>query len=667
MKTVAKTKGLTQRAGVYWLRVVVPKDLVNAFNGAKDICRSLGTRDKRDAERKAAEIRVDFERRFAEARQSTPKPVTASATAPAAPKQPFTEAHISHLVTAHARALKARRDLDRIELFEKAKADPDAFWRGEIVQLPEDGEIVDGGPAGKLFASYWQTHIVGNDDATLRDGVACARTFEQERRLRHLEQAERAGDISDTINDARKLCEQHTLDADGNDLKRLALALLQADITYKREERDAAFTAISLIFAAGIVTAAASPAIASPAAAAPSEPQAHAVKLSAALERYAKAQDAHVWKSNREDAVRAATRIFIECVGDKPLDAYSKADATTFRETVGDLPPNWRKLGTLKSLSAPKAAKKARDLKLDRCSLSTVAKNLSIMSAFFTWSMNNLDHVTLNPFAYVAGKKKNTSGRDEADPFTNEQLQIIFNAPIYTGCESETHWQSPGSMVLRDSEKFWVPLIALFTGMRANEICQLRARHVKTHNRSSYLQLGRDFRFKNDNSMRNVPLHQALIDVGFLDFVASRRAANGPDARLFHKIAQTSKRKGENMYSDVWGKHFARFLKSLGLRTADNARRTTFHSFRHTFIEQSERDGLNEGAQERIVGHAHQGEGARYGASYEKRLQDMALLERYANEMAKITYRDLDLSHLKLASAKVSAATPVPQPVAVVA
>jgi len=67
-------------------------------------------------------------------------------------------------------------------------------------------------------------------------------------------------------------------------------------------------------------------------------------------------------------------------------------------------------------------------------------------------------------------------GHSEADrhPFDTDDLKRIFNAPLYTGCENDADgYATPGSARPRRA-RFWVPLIALFTGLRLNEICMLR-------------------------------------------------------------------------------------------------------------------------------------------------------------------------------------------------
>ena len=68
--------------------------------------------------------------------------------------------------------------------------------------------------------------------------------------------------------------------------------------------------------------------------------------------------------------------------------------------------------------------------------------------------------------------------RDKRLPFSTEQLRLIFDAPIYRGCVDDwAGYSTPGYARPRRG-RFWVPLIALFSGMRMNEICQLHVADV---------------------------------------------------------------------------------------------------------------------------------------------------------------------------------------------
>jgi integrase len=224
------------------------------------------------------------------------------------------------------------------------------------------------------------------------------------------------------------------------------------------------------------------------------------------------------------------------------------------------------------------------------------------------------------------------SAKEDKDPFTIANLNAIFSAPVFTGCHSESRWSRPGSAVLRNSPKFWVPLIALFTGMRSGEICQLRRDHIRDHEGVHYFALTKDLRLKNDSSIRSVPVHKTLIDCGLLQFVEA--CAD----RLFPELPQHS----SGRLSDAFGKHFARFLKKLQIKR-DNI---DFHSLRHTFIVAAEASGIDFAARERLVGHVLQGQAGRYGQRYDQEQRDFQLLVVRDREMQKLHFPGLTLDHL---------------------
>jgi integrase len=137
--------------------------------------------------------------------------------------------------------------------------------------------------------------------------------------------------------------------------------------------------------------------------------------------------------------------------------------------------------------------------------------------------------------------------------------------------------------------RFWVPLIALYSGMRLNEICQLYVEDIKTAGGVDFFDVrtslddgtrAGDKRLKTKNAQRQVPIHPELRRFGFLEYVAEMKNAGHP--RLFPELQLC----GSGTYSDNFQKFFSRFLRKIrGQNLAD----ISFHWFRHTF-----RDGLRE-------------------------------------------------------------------------
>ena len=119
-------------------------------------------------------------------------------------------------------------------------------------------------------------------------------------------------------------------------------------------------------------------------------------------------------------------------------------------------------------------------------------------------------------------------------------------------------------------------MIALFSGMRLNEICQLHVSDIKRSPKGTHyfdVNDDEDKHLKNEHSKRRVPIHPQLIKIGFLEFVSE--CGKGPSKRLFSDLRKSP----HGHYSEQFSRWFnERFSKRAGVKTEKNS----FHSFRHT-------------------------------------------------------------------------------------
>ncbi len=152
---------------------------------------------------------------------------------------------------------------------------------------------------------------------------------------------------------------------------------------------------------------------------------------------------------------------------------------------------------------------------------------------------------------------------------------------------------------------FWIPLIALFEGARLEEIGQLLIEDVKIENGIPYFDLtviddddedggpagsrkrakGRtvsaEKSLKSPASRRRLPIHRQLIEAGFLDYVARRRAAG--DKRLFPQLTS---------YRGRWTKNWSRWWGRYQDKYVSKATGKVFHSFRHSFVDAMRAAGI---------------------------------------------------------------------------
>lgn len=341
-----------------------------------------------------------------------------------------------------------------------------------------------------------------------------------------------------------------------------------------------------------------------------------------------KARSTWVPKTKHEHAVWS--QHFLDLVGDRPIGSYGKSDGRTFKLALQKLPPNWVKHRALRDLSFRKASEKAAELGLPSMSDNNINKIIGFVAAFWNWAAENYDEVTGNPFERLKIKVRGNA-RDERDPFSAEQLTAIFKAPIYTGCLSDRRWAQPGNLVLRDSGRYWVPLISLFSGARMGEIIQLRVEDVRRDGSVLHLSLvdeGEDQRLKTSTSRRRIPIHPTLLELGLEKLVEQRRTEGA--VRLFPDLPMGE----DGYYSSPFSKYFGRFLKASGAQAA----KTSFHSFRHSFEDACRNVDVPFEVMNALQGHGESGMAKRYGKGY--------VLQHLAKWVRQIKYEGLDLSHL---------------------
>lgn len=361
--------------------------------------------------------------------------------------------------------------------------------------------------------------------------------------------------------------------------------------------------------------------------------------LSVALEDWIAERSRSSWKEKTASEHRVWISHFLATVGDRPIDQYRKVDAKAFKTALLSLPSNWNKKIALKGLSLAKAAEVAKAADMEPMSDSNLNKIIGFVAAFWNWADANFDDVQSGLFKGLK-IKRTKSVREERDPFTMEELRKVFNVPIYRGCKSLRFWKRPGKLVPRDAGIYWVPLIGLYTGARLGEIIQLYVSDIKEENGVRYFDInedGEDKRLKNRNSVRSIPIHQDLVQMGFLDLVESRKKAR--QKRVFPDL----KAGDDGYYSSPFTKHFRRHLESIDIKRDT----LTFHSFRHTFEDACRECGISKEIMDALQGHGEAGMSARYGRGY--------TLPRLNVEMQRIKYSGLELTHLydeKLASRK---------------
>ncbi len=325
---------------------------------------------------------------------------------------------------------------------------------------------------------------------------------------------------------------------------------------------------------------------------------------------------------------------------DKPLRAIDREACRELLDLLRWLPSNpTKRFPKLPLVQAARMAK-AKGL-TSTLSPASVNGYLNKLRAMLNFALRE-ELIDRNP-ARGLGVVDPVRSRDKRLPFSTEQLRLIFNAPLYTGCVDDwLGYAVPGPNHPRRG-RFWVPLLALFAGLRLNEACQLDIADIQIVEGVDciFVSAGmaapdNDKKLKTRSSERYIPIHPMLREIGFLEFVAERRQTGG--RKLFPELGLSS----TGYYSDPFSKWFRRFLDKAGASSP----KTCFHSFRHSY-----RDALREARIEHDIQLALGGwaaadgkEGAQAAASYGRGYR----LATLADAVELVRYGELGLDKLKV-------------------
>ena len=233
------------------------------------------------------------------------------------------------------------------------------------------------------------------------------------------------------------------------------------------------------------------------------------------------------------------------------------------------------------------------------------------------------------------------SKRDKRHPFNAEQLRSIFNAPLYRGCQDgDRGYAKPGNQRPKNA-RFWVPLIALHTGMRLNEITQLDVADIREIESvrcfaisEASLVGSNDKILKTQGSERLVPIHENLIDCGFLAYVEQQRRER--KVKLFEEIDPGVGGKRAVAFS----KWFTQFARACGAYQP----RTSFHSFRHNFRDELRAARIDHDIAMVLGGWATGSNARSASENYGSGHRIAALSEA----ISKLKFSDIDLTHIRL-------------------
>ena len=215
---------------------------------------------------------------------------------------------------------------------------------------------------------------------------------------------------------------------------------------------------------------------------------------------------------------------------------------------------------------------------------------LTALSAICTWSVEQ-ELLPANPFAGL-GRAIDIPDKietRETKAFTDSEAATILRAALAVENNAATRW---------------IPWLCAYSGARAGEIAQLRGRDIVERDGIYAFVITPEAGTVKNKKPRTIPLHEHIIEQGFLDFVRSR--GKGP---LFYEPRKNSNARKEPPSDDVVSA-VGEWVRSLGV---NDPRVGPNHGWRHLFKLVAERAGVPDRLNDVIAGHKPVSVGRAYG------------------------------------------------------
>jgi integrase len=578
------------QSGVYYFRRAVPED-IRTIIGKTMVKQSLRTTNLVQAKRRAHPLAIQTETDFQSARERRSAP----------PRTELSEAERSHLVAAYLHYRLAEDEARRIQ----GSKEDDDLYKSIKAQVEAHGG------AGSFT----------DEDATAPIGLS-RRAFEKasealEIVLPGLREHLARGDTSIVADDVDAF-----LDMDGINLDRASPAYRRLSYEFLQAAVRATEAASKRHEGQIIETPAAPPPLPTRRAV-PSAPD--GVDLMTMFNK---------WVEERKPPTKTALdfetaiRRFVELHGNPVVHEITRAQVRAYKEALQKLPRSCA--GKMRQMTMPELLDYLQQHPSDGATLSagSVNKALGALQTVLRWveAQGYLEEHPnwSNP---AANMKMHNPAKDEDTrlPYDTEELMTIFGSAVF---RNGARPQGGAGEAAK-----WLPLIALFTGARLEEIGQALTSDVKDEDGIPSLDINTldrraGKRVKNRSSRRRLPLHSELLRCGLLAYVEERRQAE--DERLFPGLRPSI----TGQMTGNWSKWWSRYTDDLGI-TDD---RKVFHSFRHTFKRACRAARIEEELHDALTGHTSASVGRKYGNGVP--------LEVLAEAVGRVSYKGLDLTHL---------------------
>lgn len=304
--------------------------------------------------------------------------------------------------------------------------------------------------------------------------------------------------------------------------------------------------------------------------------------------------------------------LFVRVAGDMDIELVTRDTILDFLGVLKQLPKNMSKHKVYDGKTiAEVMAMKPQDTLSD----TTIINYMVRVNSFFTWAMR-VGYIDRNPADGVKhGKTKMVRPDELRKAYSRDDLRKLVAAYAFMAPENKAKFAAY-------PDRFWLPIISLYSGMRLNEICQLNTNDIAQDAETGiwYFHIetsdGDEKMIKSASARRKIPLHGVLIKLGLLEYRTCMVKSCAP--RLWMNLKLTGRGYHKSFANWFLGNGCGKGFLRKHVTTDD---KLNFHSFRHTFIDTLKQKRVDERILVEIAGHSNKSMTfGRYGKPYS--LQD---------------------------------------------
>jgi len=336
--------------------------------------------------------------------------------------------------------------------------------------------------------------------------------------------------------------------------------------------------------------------------------------------------------SSELDYIGAFKRLS-KCIGNKPINEYSMEDIRNFKDMLLAFPVGNIDINKIDNIHnyLKRIASKNKDYR--RISPVTVHKLIIRLNTVFNYAVAN-GYIGSNPASQIQVFMPKQTEPTRL-PFTMAELNKIFSARLYRE-NSKKMTRS------RIQDCRMLILLGFFTGGRMEELARLTTDDIGCENGIYYIfihgERDSNKRVKNVSSIRRIPLHSKLIELGFAD--CYREALATGKKEFFPSLYRSKEIRGK--ITHYFSKWFGLFLDGLGITDKTKS----FHSFRHTMKRLLRDAGVEKSVGDAYQGHSMNDIASSYGRDEYNMGYSLAFLKE---QIERIDYSQIYFGNVRLA------------------